>query len=225
MNFKTVDARVGSRTISFIENDQFIGPSIANGREWESWMRDDVATFYRKGTDILDVGGNIGCNALMFSDFGPVHTFEPLFHTLLQKNVDQNELVHPVKVWPFGLSSTSGSKNIHVPKLVDGKCNYGACSFNPHENFNPDSNISVQIERLDDVYKGVPSFIKIDAELHELEVLKGAENTIRTHKPALLVEVYIEYGQAKVVEFLTSLGYTRFVQRPENNCLFIHKDC
>ena len=85
MDVNLVEIRSGSKLISFIENDKIIGETLMAGIEWEGWMRNDAAAVYKPGTDILDIGGNIGCTALMFSDIGPVHTFEPLFHFMSSK--------------------------------------------------------------------------------------------------------------------------------------------
>ena len=48
-------------------------------------MRETVKNLYKPGTDLLDIGGNIGYNALMFSDYGPVHSYEPVFHSIIEK--------------------------------------------------------------------------------------------------------------------------------------------
>jgi FkbM family methyltransferase len=48
-----------------------------------------------------------------------------------------------------------------------------------------------------------PSFIKIDVEGHEREVLEGAKETLLRSRPALLVEVI----HSEVIPFLSELGY------------------
>ena len=56
----------GRYTVFVIENDEYIGPVIARGYEWDGWMRKDIQEYYKEGTEILDIGANIGYNALMF---------------------------------------------------------------------------------------------------------------------------------------------------------------
>ena len=219
-DFSLKKQQVGKWTISYIEDDEYIGPWLTRGIEWENWMRQDVAHFYKLGTDILDIGGNIGCNALMFSDYGPVHTFEPLFHTIIQRNIEQNQLVHEIKVYPFGLSSVPSDQNIYFPKTRNGLRNYGCCSLQP--NFDSDHSnkcVTVHLERLDDVYSGTPSVVKIDVEGHEIDVLRGAEKTLRTHKPALIVEIH-DTTKSLVPAFLSSIGYTQMIPRIHSNYLF-----
>ena len=50
------------------------------------------------------------------------------------------------------------------------------------------------------------SFIKIDVEGHEIEVLRGAEDTIRKHRPIIVIEV-CEETESEVRRILTEQGY------------------
>lgn len=221
-----MDAHVGKFRITCIEGDQYIGPVLRAGYEWDAWMRRDLETFYRPGTDILDVGGNIGWNALMFSDYGPVHTFEPLFHEYIQKNVAQNTLDHPVTIHPYGLSSKACQVPIYLPRADGTLRNYGGTSVHLSDSHDESSSTLITLKRLDDVYDGPhgPSMMKIDVEGHELDVLQGARNTIQRWKPTLWVEVFNFSTKHPVVEFLTKeLGYTTIQARPESNYLF--KNC
>ena len=57
------------------------------------------------------------------------------------------------------------------------------------------------------------SFIKIDVEGHETEVIKGSEATIKKNKPILLVEIEEKYTLKKVIDtlnYINSLGYNSF---------------
>ena len=77
----------------------------------------------------------------------------------------------------------------------------------------------ITLKKLDDVYTGVPSVIKLDVELHELEVIRGAWSTISSHRPAMYIEI-LDPKNDEIVRLLEPLGYKMF-QRPENNYLFI----
>ena len=182
-------------------------------------MREVIDLVYKPGTDIIDIGGNIGCNALMFSDYGPVHTFEPLFHKILKINVDQNSLRHPISVYDFGLSSESSDIPLYLPKHRNGLYNYGCCSVHPnveHSNIS----VTVHLERFDSVYNGIPSVMKIDVEGHEMEVLKGAENTIRNHMPSIIIEIH-NIEESPITKYLSSLGYKIRTECPHANYLFL----
>lgn len=224
--FETDEVRVGKFTVSVIKDDEFIGGCLRRGYEWDGWMRHDLPHIYKPGTDILDIGGNIGWNALMFSDYGPVHTFDPMFHEVIQKNVNQNSLQNSVTVHPYGLSDREGTLEFFIPKTeTNGLRNYGGASFNPikcdpkYAGYDTQG-VPAEIKRLDDVYHGTPSVIKLDVERHELEVLKGAWETIAVHRPAMYIEI-LDPANDEIVNLLKPLGYTMYA-RPENNYLFIH---
>lgn len=191
----------GRYTVSYVKDDMYIGKCIANGNEWDGWMRDIIKHFYKPNTDILDIGGNIGYNALMFSDYGPVHTFEPKLHEIIDINVKQNTLKHPVTVHPYGLSSEETTLKLYHPKDP----NYGGYSIHPNAGHSEEYD-TVQVKRLDDVYTGTPSIIKLDIEQHEQDCLIGAKNIIEKYKPVLLVEIH-DFEKEIMFPFISKLGY------------------
>jgi len=214
-----MEARVGKFKVAYPLDDQYIGPLLQHGHEWDGWMRHDLTRLYKPGTDILDVGGNIGWNALMFSDYGPVHTFEPLFHEFITKNVRQNTLANPVTVHPYGLSSEDRLIPIFLPKKDGAMRNYGGSSVEPGSHHEPEGTL-VPLKRLDDIYNGPgPSMMKLDVEGHELAVLKGARNVIERWKPAMWIEIFDFPGP--VVDFMRELGYNKIETRYESNYLFL----
>jgi len=222
MEINIITVQTTKYKVDLIADDLYIKNSIMQNREWDSWMRQDLPNIYKPGTDILDVGGNIGYNTLMFSDYGPVHSFEPLFYAIINKNVSQNMLNNPVTVYPFGLSNVAEQVLIYKPKTQDfGLTNYGGCSMamtTAKSNDYFSDGITVNVNRLDDVYQGIPSIIKIDVEGHEYNVLLGAENTIRKYKPALYIEIF-DIETTPIIPFIKSIGYNMILERPECNYL------
>lgn len=211
---------IGKYKVYLIKDDLYIALTLKNGHEWDGWMRQDIAHLYMPGTDIIDIGGNIGWNALMFSDYGPVHTFEPLYHQLVQMNIDQNDTTHPITCYPYGLSSRDDDIHMYIPKPQDyGRINYGGSSMTFSEAHQEGSDTLVHIKKLDDVYTGTPSFMKIDVEGHELDVIKGAWKTINTHLPSMYVEIFD--ADSDIFTMLKDIGYLVF-ERPEKNFLFVH---
>ena len=218
MEFSTYTIKVNKYNVDVISDDLYIRNTLEHNNEWDNWMRNDLPHIYKPGTDIIDIGGNIGYNTLMFSDYGPVHTFEPLFHSVINKNVSQNTLNNPVKVYPIGLSNVATDILIYKPKPQDhGFTNYGGCSMSPSEQHLP-LGYPVKIDRLDDVYQGVPSIMKIDVESYEFKVLIGAENTICKYKPALYIEIF-DFETSPIIPFIKNLGYDTILPRPECNYL------
>lgn len=212
----------GKYNVFFMADDEYIGPCIARGYEWDGWMREDLDKYYKEGTEILDIGANIGYNSLMFSDYGPVYAFEPLFHKVITMNVENNKLKNNIHVVPIALSNESENKIMYFPKAVKqtGLRNYGGSSIQKTDGMDESTKTEVECRRLDDVYKGVTSVIKIDVEGHELEVLKGAENTIRKYMPTLLIEIF-DYEDSEVAKYIRSLGYDEPERRPE--CMFLYR--
>jgi FkbM family methyltransferase len=222
MDLETDEVSVGNFKVSVIRDDQYIGACLRRGVEWDGWMRQDLPHIYKPGTDILDIGGNIGWNAMMFSDYGPVHTFEPLFHKVITKNVSQNTFKNPVEVHPYALSCAEGTMPIWSPKRDEsGLCNYGGSGFMKNESSSSRHELVAQvpIKRLDDVYKGTASVIKLDVEGHELEVLQGGLETIRRGLPAMYIEIFSEHET--IINLLSPLGYDIIIPRPEHNYLFL----
>ena len=226
MKFDTETVYNGKYTVDIIKNDEYIGQQIKNGYEWDGWMREDLKYFHAPGTDILDIGANIGYNTLMASDYGPVHSFEPLFHEIVQKNVDQNNLMNLVTVHPYALGDKNETSIIYMVKESNsgnGLVNYGGCSLHPnqcHEN----EGVPIEVKRLDDVYQGHASFVKMDAEGHEYQILQGATELLKKHRPNLLLEIHdFENQKDKFLSFLAEFGYNNIIPRPEQMYLIFSR--
>ena len=207
----------GIYDVHVISDDEYIGPVIARGHEWDRWMRRDVRRWHVPGTEILDIGANIGYNTMMFSDYGPVVSFEPVFHKIVELNVKSNALRYGVQVIPCALSDEKTISTIHIPSRgceSNTLVNYGGASFNLGDDMRGEG-INAYCERLDDIYTGTPSFVKIDVEGHELKVLKGAEETLKKHTPTVLIEIHDFSEDNEVHKFMMSLGYSMPEKRPE----------
>ena len=80
--------------------------------------------------------------------------------------------------------------------------------------FNEFRIFEVNVKKLDDLKLENPiSFIKIDVEGHEIEVIQGAIKVIKKNKPILLVEIEERYSKKKVIDtinYINSLGYKSF---------------
>jgi FkbM family methyltransferase len=211
----------GKYNVFVISDDEYIGKAISNGCEWDGWMREDVEKYYKDGTEILDIGANIGYNSLMFSDYGFVHAFEPVFHQIVNLNAKNNKLKHEIKVYPIALSDKTDKVDMYIPNKAEktGLRNYGGTSMYKTPGFDDQTKTEVECQKLDDIYTGVPSIVKIDVEGHELKVLKGAENIIKKYMPTLLVEIF-NFENSEVAKYIKSLGYGDPELRPEHVYLY-----
>jgi len=151
----------------------------------------------------LDVGANIGNHTLYFSSrFANVVAFEPnpeVFQ-LLSFNVRGLETV--------SVQSVALGDGTHEALLREVDGNLGASSLK-HQGLG--STVPVSVRRMDDFsYEKPVSFIKIDTEGFEAEVLRGADETLKTHEPIVVFEqLKSEFigGSTPAIQLLQRLGY------------------
>tara|TARA_Y100000590_G_C15545024_1_gene948553 strand:- start:34 stop:987 length:954 start_codon:yes stop_codon:yes gene_type:complete len=151
-----------------------------------------------KDSVCLDVGANIGNHSLYFSNFfNKIYSFEPHPETfeLLKLNTRKSK---NIEIFHFGLSN----KNNKMQLTTESGTEYGASSLSSIEEFNNNSNdvknFEVQVRKFDDILEnkkidGNISFIKLDVEHHELEVLQGMKETLRIHSPIICLEQHEEH--------------------------------
>lgn len=222
MEVSLTKCKTGKYNVYVIDDDEFVGAQIrTTGKLWEEWISGEVKKYYKEGTDILDIGANIGTHTLLFSEIGPVHSFEPLYHAVVTQNVKSNSLKNPVKVYPYALSDEAQVRNMYLPRrMPHGLKNYGGSSMHLNETAAHSSTpVPVECKTLDEVYNGVPSVIKMDVENHEPYVLRGAINTIKTHKPAIIIEIS-NYETSEVPKILQSFGYTNYTTPDNSNYIY-----
>ena len=161
------------------------------------WNPDEYRAFreaVRPGMTAFDIGANVGAYALLLGQWvgatGSVHAFEPAPETFegLIKHIELNglrEIVHPVRAAVGASSSTSALLvcGTHGESRLAGASD-GA-----------DITIAVPVTTIDEYcgrHRLTPAFIKIDVEGAELDVLRGARETIRRsrHGLALFVEMH-----------------------------------
>lgn len=153
----------------------------------------------------IDVGANAGMYSYKLSQhFEKVFAFEinaDLTQELSACNPGNIEIVHK------GLSSDVDSATLYIP-IYQGHPLTGWASLQPGNCPVAQDHLEKPVEvcRLDDFQLDTVSFIKIDVEGHEVEVLKGAYDTIKTHRPHLLIEVREENFE-RVSDFFAPLHY------------------
>ena len=91
----------------------------------------------------------------------------------------------------------------------------GKATVHIQNNFQNFEKFKIKTKKLDEInFKNQISFIKIDVEGHEKEVIEGGINTIKKFKPKLLVEIEKKYTKKDVsatVNYINSLGYSSFI--------------
>ncbi len=141
----------------------------------------------RPGSVAIDVGANLGIHSLALSrcvgEKGTVIAYEPssAIHERLLRNIEQNAASNIVPK-KLGLSERSGSAgfephasdfNIGKGKLLDAAAQ------------------QIRVTTLDDETRALDGridLIKIDVEGAELAVVRGARNTLASHRPMIVTE-------------------------------------
>lgn len=160
-----------------------------------------------EGNVFYDVGTNVGFFAIIASRLvgteGRVFAFEPLNSVADQcdTNLRANDFAHAT-VHQVALGENQGTLrmargDIHTKSQAD-----------------PEGDIEVQQTTLDrwraDKDAPPPDLLKIDMEGAELDVLRGAMDTIGNHRPVILVEVH--YLGSRFLDYvetqLRPLGYS-----------------
>ncbi|MBI5016176.1 MAG: FkbM family methyltransferase [Deltaproteobacteria bacterium] len=144
-----------------------------------------LPSLVRKGSCAVDVGANVGFYSYALSRLcSSVEAFEPLSQCaeVLEAYGAPNVRVHRM-----GLSSVDGSLALRVPRVA-GVSHVLSASFSREHAGEQDVHL-LPVRRLDGFEFRDVSFVKIDVEGHELEVLEGSRETILREKPVLLIEV------------------------------------
>jgi len=183
---------------------------------------EDIEKLYalcQEGSNVLDIGTNIGWvahNLARISKSGSVLGFEPdpYNYDRCLENIKLNSLKN-LHVYPVGL----GAANTRVGMEIRTPSNLGGNRIAPAAG--NATTRTVEIKKLDDFEPAKAlrqiHLIKIDVEGYELNVLRGAENTIAAHHPIFFIELddnnLRDQGDSasSLVEFLASRGYTKIV--------------
>ena len=194
--------------------------SIKNNDEQEIKL---VKNFIIPGTDSIDVGVYRGVYSYEMSKYSKiVHSFEP--NPILLSHIEKNlkKIIKNINFYNYALSDKDSLAPLRVPirNKNYNKNNYeeyfqmGKASIHSENRFNDFELFDVECQKLDNFnFTNKISFIKIDVEGHEMEVIKGSEETIKNNKPILLVEIEEQYTKKNVndtLRYINSLGYNSF---------------
>ncbi len=159
---------------------------------------DAAMQYVKKRDQAVDVGGHCGIWAKeLMKLFKWVHSFEPVAEHRACYHANQRR--DNYTIYPCALGEKDGRCGIHTKEGSSGDSWVVAGG-------------EVEIKRLD-WYDLSPDLLKIDCEGFELFVLKGGEQTLKKHKPVVIVEQKPGKGSLfglddiAAVEYLLRLGY------------------
>ena len=209
-----------------------------------------ISNFTDKNKEAVDVGVYRGVYTYKLSkEFKHVHAFEPnpLIYPFLEKNL--TKIVKNMTLKNLALSDSNGDVNLRIPSRSKSifKTNYeeiyklGCATIHEGNKIDNKNNFKVKKIKLDDLLEDKNiSFVKIDVEGHEREVITGSKKIIKKNKPVLLVEIEERHNNFPIldtIEFVKNFGYNSYFVadgnvkdvkklkdiNSENNFLFIAK--
>jgi FkbM family methyltransferase len=176
MEGEVFDLLIGDRT----GRDWYDRPCINNPRWLEMrFVRDHVIA---TGDVILECGSHHGCSTILLSKWvgetGKVVAFEPSPQSfrILEKNITLNGLTNVIARREC-TGAADGSLCFDVASDAVGVSGKG---------------VDVPVVRLDDYADLKPTFLKIDVEGFEMQVLEGAKGILATH-PKIALELHAEF--------------------------------
>ncbi|MDC1366187.1 FkbM family methyltransferase [Pelagibacterales bacterium] len=167
-----------------------------------------IKSLVNKDRDSIDIGANLGLFTYFMSRASKhVFAFEPNPYPLanLKSLVDKN-----VTILPIALGNSDGPIKIKIPHHENGWSSNGA-SLSPRSEV-PGELIEIQCRKLDSLNINNIGLIKIDVEGFEIEVLKGAKETILRNKPTMIIENESVHTKDTNELFLImhELGYNKY---------------
>jgi len=198
-----------------LAGDRYISRSLElygefSGAEWEM-----LAQLVKPGMTVVEVGANIGAHSVAMAAKcfpGPLYLFEPQqrIFQLLCANLVLNGVRNAI-AFPEACGEAEG--RVVIPHLDYGaEFNFGGVSVKPDE-----AGLTGQRVRctpLDSLQLAACNLIKLDVEGYEAQVLRGATETIRKHRPLLYVENDRPQHQQEVISLIDSLGYRQYWHLP-----------
>jgi len=181
--------------------------------DFTNWEVDSRLTFSKLAQSaelILDIGSYTGVYAMtaaLNSPTASIIAFEPnpIIGKNLTRNIAINDLSSRIEVQQIALSDSNGHINLHVGKDSSMAT---ILSLDIENSKSPEEIFQVIAKPLDDfVFLKPISLIKVDIEGSELDFLEGAQVTLQSHSPVILMEALNEYEFQKQSRFLQSIGY------------------
>jgi FkbM family methyltransferase len=108
-----------------------------------------------------------------------VHAYEPTTYAFsrMKANIAMNpDLAQNIVLYKEGLSD----RNFRITEALESRFSSRVVAHSEAE--------KISFKTLDEVWSGTLHFVKVDVDGHDTEVIWGAYNTLRLHKPIVLAE-------------------------------------
>ena len=162
----------------------------------EPKVKDFLGSRFKPGHVFVDVGANVGAYSLRALAKGmTVYSFEPNPENIkiLKRNAEINRL--PAAILEFALGASEGtakmSQNGATSRIID-------------------EGIEVHVRSLDSLHYPRVDLLKVDVEGYEVEVFRGAKETLARCHPDIMIELHHWIGaeaEAELFDILLANGY------------------
>ncbi len=194
-----------------------IGREIFKQRIFDLAVSECAWRLLSPGDHVIDAGANIGYMTMLFAarigETGLVHAFEPHPRVLnrLQRNVDRisrRPAAGRAIVHPCALGDSHG--NAELIETGYFSISEGTAKIATTETAaDKTRSHSVPVETLDELFPNEEfALLKIDVEGFELNVLRGANNLLSSHRVRHVIYEDHTLGQSGLAELLSGHGYT-----------------
>ena len=188
---------------------------------YEKEQTDFMCQVIKEGDFCFDLGSHIGFFTMLFAKLvgeeGKVFSFEPIKegYNFQEKSVKKNGFKN-VKVFNFALGDETKEEKAYVFS-DSGMAHFDPSILGLKEDHESDvfkiktldsTTEVVELEKLD--------FMKIDVEGFEHKTLKGGIETVKKHKPKMLIEIHDQKNYRGMYNLLSKLGY-KFYDLEMNN--------
>jgi FkbM family methyltransferase len=196
--------KLRNKYLYYLRFDSVLGKILHTKKIWwEIYMLKYFMKYYKKNTNVIDIGANIGSHTLLLSEIvspnNKIYSFEPVYADIVEKNVKANHL-NNVVIFNEGVGKKNEEINIDIFNrncpinfgkfsLINNYKNPTSLSKNTLNKCKP-SKKNIKIVTLDSKKLNNISLIKIDVEGMELDVLEGAIETIKNNRPTIFIEIW-----------------------------------
>lgn len=172
-------------------------------------------SFESSNFNCVDVGANIGNHSVFLSNFfKKVTSFEPQKEVFEVLKLNTKKIKN-ISIINKGLSDNEKKENIKIPKNKRGM---GSLVYDFPENSY--YNESISLINYDKNFNEEISFVKIDVEGYELEVIKSMDSNIKKFMPVISFECNPTQSGLKrnieIFNILKSYGYDYFYVEKEH---------
>jgi FkbM family methyltransferase len=168
--------------------------------------------YAKKGEGFYDLGANGGYFSMIANQLGMrVYAFEPNPQNvqLFTKHLELNNKISEITLFPYAVCDKS-----RILKFSN-ESNLSANTYTNSNYTTTSAYIDVKGISIDEFLKDnkdllKPQIMKIDVEGAELDVLKGAKDTINKYSPVILLsthDIHIPNISNQCLDFLQQLGY------------------